>query len=302
MRRKDSKPKSPTESAYARQIRLWVERVAYCTDVYNAAFRDAVAQAWRMYQNGGPIVRRGCGLQPLLKEARTMAALAMKSLRGGVLVGEFPCPWPLQSVGSESMVTETGAQPAPRGYPPCRICGEAGKGEHTASCAFSGKVEHEHIMDYAWGCTCENCGLDGCNDCPTHKGVCWTQPEAQESAELVDLRARLARLERLPENEGVAFQLESEIYKLENAAPALGSEEWPDVIGGDDEPSERSAKQPWEKKWKNALVRIKGAPQLGLIKLIASVEDGYLPPLSVLFSQEPIPLSAFELVENGEAE
>ncbi|CAN5460827.1 hypothetical protein BH20ACI3_BH20ACI3_41950 [soil metagenome] len=46
--------------------------------------------------------------------------------------------------------------------------------------------------------------------------------------ELERLRQKLMRLELLPENEAVAFKLESEIYKLEREA----DDEWPDEIGG----------------------------------------------------------------------
>ena len=47
-------------------------------------------------------------------------------------------------------------------------------------------------------------------------------------AEIASLQAKLTRLERLPENEAVRFQLESEIYRLEREANA---DEWPELIG-----------------------------------------------------------------------
>lgn len=43
--------------------------------------------------------------------------------------------------------------------------------------------------------------------------------------ELETLRGKLQRLERVPENEATRFQIESELYKLENQ-----TDEWPDVI------------------------------------------------------------------------
>ncbi len=50
------------------------------------------------------------------------------------------------------------------------------------------------------------------------------------SAELIALKEKLTKLESLPENEAIAFQLESEIYRLEGEAARAN--EWPDVIGG----------------------------------------------------------------------
>ncbi len=41
------------------------------------------------------------------------------------------------------------------------------------------------------------------------------------------LQEKLANLEALPENEAIALQLESEIYRLEHEQVA---DEWPDVI------------------------------------------------------------------------
>src|ERR1051326_1019099 len=49
----------------------------------------------------------------------------------------------------------------------------------------------------------------------------------EENESLITLRQRLNRLERLPENEATAFQLETEIYRLKNESPA---DEWPDLI------------------------------------------------------------------------
>ena len=56
--------------------------------------------------------------------------------------------------------------------------------------------------------------------------------ETQSDPEVERLRDKLTKLERLPENEATAFQLESEIYKLEREAS--NANEWPDVIGGAD--------------------------------------------------------------------
>lgn len=44
---------------------------------------------------------------------------------------------------------------------------------------------------------------------------------------LHDLRERLAKLERVPENEAISFQLQTEIYRLEHETTI---DEWPDVI------------------------------------------------------------------------
>ncbi len=52
----------------------------------------------------------------------------------------------------------------------------------------------------------------------------------ESDPELENMRQRLMRLERLPENEAIALQLESEIYKLERQN--ANTDEWPDVIGG----------------------------------------------------------------------
>lgn len=46
--------------------------------------------------------------------------------------------------------------------------------------------------------------------------------------EVADLRHKLERLERAPENEATRFQLETEIYALENQTEP--DEEWPEVI------------------------------------------------------------------------
>lgn len=45
---------------------------------------------------------------------------------------------------------------------------------------------------------------------------------------LEQLRRRLDRVEPLPENEAVRFQLETEIYRLEYAQP---EDEWPEFVG-----------------------------------------------------------------------
>lgn len=47
--------------------------------------------------------------------------------------------------------------------------------------------------------------------------------------EIISLREKLANLERLPENEAVLFNLESEIYRLE--CETVSADEWPDLIG-----------------------------------------------------------------------
>jgi hypothetical protein len=55
------------------------------------------------------------------------------------------------------------------------------------------------------------------------------EPVAEtRSVEIEELRKKLNMLERLPENEAIALQLESEIYRLEHESTI---EEWPDVIG-----------------------------------------------------------------------
>jgi hypothetical protein len=57
-----------------------------------------------------------------------------------------------------------------------------------------------------------------------------SEDEAVEAdGKLEDLRQKLLHLERVPENEAITFQLESEIfqYERENAT----ADEWPDVIG-----------------------------------------------------------------------
>ena len=50
-----------------------------------------------------------------------------------------------------------------------------------------------------------------------------------EDPAVSNLRSKLKDLERLPENEAVAFQLETEIYKLEREAD-VAADEWPDEI------------------------------------------------------------------------
>jgi hypothetical protein len=56
-----------------------------------------------------------------------------------------------------------------------------------------------------------------------------TKPKQNDLVELTSLREKLAKLEYLPENEAVRFNLESEIYRLERDAD---SDEWPYMIGG----------------------------------------------------------------------
>lgn len=58
--------------------------------------------------------------------------------------------------------------------------------------------------------------------------------ESHEGPALTDLRDKLAKLERLPENEAISLQLESAIYRLEHETD---TDEWPDVIGGNDDGS-----------------------------------------------------------------
>ena len=57
-----------------------------------------------------------------------------------------------------------------------------------------------------------------------------SERDTQAAPELEGLRQQFAQLERVPENEAIALQLESEIYRLENQSDL---NEWPDVIGGD---------------------------------------------------------------------
>lgn len=52
---------------------------------------------------------------------------------------------------------------------------------------------------------------------------------ANEEDSTSAIRGKLAKLERLPENEAERFRLETEIYQLERAP---NSDEWPEVIGG----------------------------------------------------------------------
>ena len=55
-------------------------------------------------------------------------------------------------------------------------------------------------------------------------------PEIEQ--QLIILRSRLEQLEYLPENEAVRFQLETQIYQLEQEQ---NRNEWPEVIGGEGE-------------------------------------------------------------------
>jgi hypothetical protein len=64
------------------------------------------------------------------------------------------------------------------------------------------------------------------------KEISLPEPEPQDNLRIEELRARLQNLETLPENEAVRFQLETEIYRLEQEQKR---DEWPEVIGGEDE-------------------------------------------------------------------
>lgn len=68
------------ESAHARRLQIRVERIARCAEVYDIEFRNAVAKAWKLYQEGGPIVRRKCGLGSLIKKADKIWEHAKDSL------------------------------------------------------------------------------------------------------------------------------------------------------------------------------------------------------------------------------
>lgn len=65
-----------------------------------------------------------------------------------------------------------------------------------------------------------------------HKEDAEVRREAEpfDSDELATVRKKLARLELVPENEAIAFQLKTEIDRLEREADTV--QEWPDVIGG----------------------------------------------------------------------
>ncbi len=54
---------------------------------------------------------------------------------------------------------------------------------------------------------------------PVHDAVTSAPPRPMLDAEITELRERLDGLEHLPENEGVRFQLETEIYQLEHETP-----------------------------------------------------------------------------------
>ncbi len=58
------------------------------------------------------------------------------------------------------------------------------------------------------------------------RAVSETGAATPETDEIVTLREKLAKLERLPENEAISFHLESEIYRLEHEA----ADKWQDVI------------------------------------------------------------------------
>jgi hypothetical protein len=52
----------------------------------------------------------------------------------------------------------------------------------------------------------------------------------EDEQRLAELQGELSRLERVPENEGVRFEIMREIQDLENAGAS--AEEWPDIIAG----------------------------------------------------------------------
>ena len=60
-----------------------------------------------------------------------------------------------------------------------------------------------------------------------------TTAQLDNSEAIAKLQRQLSGLENVPENEAVAFRLESQIYKLEREAES--AEQWPDVIGDDGE-------------------------------------------------------------------
>jgi hypothetical protein len=55
----------------------------------------------------------------------------------------------------------------------------------------------------------------------------------EDEQRLAELQGELSRLERVPENEGVRFEIMREIQDLENAAAS--TDEWPDLIGAESE-------------------------------------------------------------------
>lgn len=54
-------------------------------------------------------------------------------------------------------------------------------------------------------------------------------PEPAANTELETLRGKLERLELLPENEAISFQLKTQIYRLEREGETV-AELWPDVV------------------------------------------------------------------------
>lgn len=52
----------------------------------------------------------------------------------------------------------------------------------------------------------------------------------EDEQRLAELQGELSRLERVPENEGVRFEVMREIQDSENAVAS--AEEWPDIIAG----------------------------------------------------------------------
>jgi hypothetical protein len=55
----------------------------------------------------------------------------------------------------------------------------------------------------------------------------------EDEQRLAELQGELSRLERVPENEGVRFEIMREIQDLEKAV--ANADEWPDVIGTESE-------------------------------------------------------------------
>ncbi len=55
----------------------------------------------------------------------------------------------------------------------------------------------------------------------------------EDEQRLAELQGELSRLERVPENEGVRFEIMQEIQDLENAAAS--TDEWPNIIGAGSE-------------------------------------------------------------------
>jgi aminoglycoside phosphotransferase (APT) family kinase protein len=58
-------------------------------------------------------------------------------------------------------------------------------------------------------------------------------PGTEDEERLAELQGELSRLERVPENEGVRFEIMRDIQDLEKAV--ANADEWPDVIGTESE-------------------------------------------------------------------